>query len=266
MTCIDQLAFIAIARTAALVLHIDAIFILLPVCRNFVSLLRRTPLNDIIPFDKNITFHKATGWSIFFFTIVHVLAHIVNVIRLVVNDKGMVSAGVKVKNFFLIGVLSGPALTGWIMTACLFTMVWFAMEKRRRANFERFWYSHHLFLVFFINWQLHGMFCMIKPDRPPLCSSNTIGVFWVGLSFVSTVFRFSKYTSVTGLWVDAFGYTSVFCVKFALGILLLCPRSSNTLRMSWSFKSRKRRPPLGQANIFSCRAPKSLTSNGTPSP
>ncbi|KAJ8700922.1 hypothetical protein PTI98_003900 [Pleurotus ostreatus] len=32
-----------IARTAALVLHIDVIFILLPVCRNFISFLRRTP-------------------------------------------------------------------------------------------------------------------------------------------------------------------------------------------------------------------------------
>ena len=33
--------------------------------------------------------------------------------------------------------------------------------------------------VFFLNWQLHGMFCMIQPDRAPLCSWNTIGVFWV---------------------------------------------------------------------------------------
>jgi hypothetical protein len=36
----------AIARSAALVLHIDVIFILLPVCCNFISLLRRAPLNQ----------------------------------------------------------------------------------------------------------------------------------------------------------------------------------------------------------------------------
>jgi hypothetical protein len=30
------------------------------------------------------------------------------------------------------------------MTACLWLMVWFAMEKRKRANFERFWYTHHV--------------------------------------------------------------------------------------------------------------------------
>ena len=34
-------------------------------------------------------------------------------------------------------------------------MIWFALEKRRRANFERFWYSHHLFILFFALWQLH---------------------------------------------------------------------------------------------------------------
>ncbi|KAF8912627.1 NADPH oxidase B [Mucidula mucida] len=166
-----------IARTAALVLHVDVIFILLPVCRNFVSLLRRTPLNDIIPFDKNLLLHKATAWSIVIGSLVHILAHVVNLTRLVLAIPGA-STGEMVKEFVLANFISGPLLTGWIMTAALGVMVWYAMEKRRRANFEKFWYTHHLFIVFFINWQLHGMFCMIKPDRPPYCSFNVIGVFW----------------------------------------------------------------------------------------
>lgn len=74
--------------------------------------------------------------------------------------------------------LTGPGATGWIMTICLAIMVWYAREKPRRAKFERFWYSHHLFIVFFTAWQLHGMFCMIQPDRPPYCSANQVGVFW----------------------------------------------------------------------------------------
>jgi hypothetical protein len=49
-----------VARGAAQVLHIDVIFILFPVCRNFISLLRRTPLNAIIPFDKNVEFHSGS--------------------------------------------------------------------------------------------------------------------------------------------------------------------------------------------------------------
>ncbi|KAH9054219.1 NADPH oxidase [Lactarius vividus] len=167
-----------IARAAALVLHVDVIFILLPVCRNFISLLRRTPLNHVIPFDKNITFHKATAWSIVAGTVVHVGAHMVNFTKLALADTDAKTGGAKFVAFLNANFATGPGLTGWIMTVALGIMVWYAMEKRRRANFERFWYSHHLFILFFICWQLHGMFCMIQPDRPPFCSWNTIGVFW----------------------------------------------------------------------------------------
>lgn len=165
-----------IARSSALLCHVDVIFILLPICRNFISFMRRTPLGTIIPFDKNITFHKATGWSMLIWSLVHTLAHVVNVINLSIQSAS--TTGERVKNFFLLCIQAGPAVTGWIMLAALCIMVWYAREEKRRAKFERFWYTHHLFIVFFINWQLHGMFCMIKPDRPPYCSSNTIGVFW----------------------------------------------------------------------------------------
>ncbi|EIN14526.1 NADPH oxidase B [Punctularia strigosozonata HHB-11173 SS5] len=167
-----------IARTAALVLHVDAAMILLPVCRNFVSLLRRTALNDIIPFDKNILFHKATGWMIVWMSVVHIVAHMRNFALLAMADTDAHNTGQRIVAFLAANFITGPGLTGWIMTVALGIMAWFARESSRRAHFERFWYSHHLFIVFFINWQLHGMFCMIKPDRPPYCSFNTIGVFW----------------------------------------------------------------------------------------
>jgi len=170
-----------IARGAALVLHVDVIFILLPVCRNFISLLRRTALNDIIPFDKNITFHKSVAWSIVVFSVIHIAAHMVNFAELAKLKATPPTAGNLIGAFLAINFTTGPGITGWIMTVALGVMVWFALEKNRRkgnGGFEKFWYSHHLFIVFFINWQLHGMFCMIQPDRPPLCSFNTIGVFW----------------------------------------------------------------------------------------
>ncbi|EGO01179.1 hypothetical protein SERLA73DRAFT_134439 [Serpula lacrymans var. lacrymans S7.3] len=167
-----------IARAAALVLHTDVIFILLPVCRNFISLLRRTPLNQFIPFDKNITFHKATAWSMVVFTVIHIAAHMVNFYKLALADTSATTTGQRVVAFLEANFTTGPGVTGWIMTACLFIMVWFAMEKRRRAHFEWFWYSHHLFVIYFLGWQLHGMWCMIQPDREPFCSWNSIGVFW----------------------------------------------------------------------------------------
>lgn len=166
-------------------LHADVIFILLPVCRNFISLLRRTPLNQFIPFDKNITFHKATAWSMVVFTVIHIAAHMRNFQELAMLDPNATTTGQRILVFLQANFATGPGATGWIMTACLGIMVWFAMEKRRRANFERFWYSHHLFLVFFLAWQFHGMWCMIKPDRQPFCSFNSIGVFWVSSASTS---------------------------------------------------------------------------------
>jgi predicted ferric reductase len=142
----------------------------LAVCRGAISLLRRTPLNSIIDFDKNITFHKLIAWSIMFFTWVHTIAHWVNFARLAIYSK------TGIKGFFLINFRTGPGATGYVMLICLMAMAFTALEKPRRKNHERFWYTHHLMFIFFFAWSFHGAFCMIKPDTPPFCSG--IGVFW----------------------------------------------------------------------------------------
>nr|AHC53983.1 NADPH oxidase 2 [Curvularia lunata] len=159
-----------IARSAALVLHVDVAFILFPVCRNLISMARRTPLNDVIPFDKNITFHKLVAWSIVFFSWVHTIAHWNNLARFSAgNQLGFMG-------FILANLATGPGWSGYVMLLCLMAIALTAAEKARRANFERFWYMHHLFIVFFLFWSIHGAFCMITPDFAPFCDG--IGVFW----------------------------------------------------------------------------------------
>ncbi|KAF2871020.1 ferric reductase NAD binding domain-containing protein [Massariosphaeria phaeospora] len=159
-----------IARSAALTLHVDIALILFPVCRNLISMARKTPLNGIIPFDKNITFHKLVGWSILFFSWVHTIAHWNNLAKFAaVNNLGF-------RGFIAANLLTGPGWSGYIMLIALMAIVLTARETPRRANFERFWYTHHLFIVFFVFWSIHGAFCMIKPDFEPFCDG--IGVFW----------------------------------------------------------------------------------------
>lgn len=66
------------------------------------------------------------------------------------------------------------------MLICLMFMVLTAVEKPRRRNFERFWYTHHLFLLFFLLWQFHGAFCMVTPDRAPFCSGTSVFYrYWI---------------------------------------------------------------------------------------
>ncbi|KAF7313920.1 NAD(P)H oxidase isoform 2 [Mycena chlorophos] len=137
-----------IAR-AALVLHADVIFILLPVCRNFISVMRRTPVG------------MATAWAIFIGSWVHTIAHIFNLYHLTMNDTSATTTGQRVVFFIVANFIIGPLITGWIMLIILCIMVYYAIEKRRRmknGGFEKFWYSHHLFNPFFILWQFHGMF------------------------------------------------------------------------------------------------------------
>ncbi|KAI9801698.1 MAG: hypothetical protein M1833_002380 [Piccolia ochrophora] len=160
----------AIARSSALVLHVDVALVLFPVCRTLISLARQTPLNGIIQFDKSISFHKLVAWSLIFFSLLHTFAHWNNFARLAaVNNQGF-------KGFILANFVTGPGWSGYIMLFSLLAMAWTAMEKRRNANYERFWNTHHLFVLFFVFWAVHGAFCMIKPDLPPFCSN--ISVFW----------------------------------------------------------------------------------------
>ncbi|KAH9820743.1 FAD-binding domain-containing protein [Melampsora americana] len=162
----------SIARSSALILHLDIAFILLPICRNLITFLRRSRLNSIIPFEKNITFHKFIGFSLCFFSLIHIISHLINFIFLAnLTKTGLIG-------FLSVNLLTGPGVTGWIMTLTLFIIGYYSRKSVRRNHFEKFWYSHHLFIVFFMAWQLHGMFCMIQPDRPPYCSYHQIGVFW----------------------------------------------------------------------------------------
>lgn len=156
------------ARGAALVIHVNTGIILLPVCRTLITILRNTPLNRVIPFDKNLTFHKAIGWSSLFFSCLHTVAHYVNFYRLSVLPG--------FENWLFYSFVSGPGWTGHIMLVALFAICLTAAENARRSNFERFWYTHHLFLVYLGLFTIHGAFCLTKADRKPVCGN--IASFW----------------------------------------------------------------------------------------
>ncbi|GAA5979498.1 hypothetical protein JCM10908_002948 [Rhodotorula pacifica] len=172
-----------VARSAALVLHVDIAPILLPVCRNFVTIMRNSPLKRAIPFDEAIEFHKFSAWSIVFFIVVHIVNS-----WLLGHAMSSATAMGTLGHALLCNLTTGPFLTGWLMIALLAVMAFFAAEKRRRAHFERFACTHLLFLPFFGLWQIHGMFCMIRPDSAPYCSWKQIGVFWFYWSFGGAIY------------------------------------------------------------------------------
>lgn len=155
---------LGMARSAANVINLNSAVLLFTVCRNLISILRASFLNKIVPFDKNITFHINIAWMIVFWTYVHVVAHYVNYLNVQKAFGSDIDTGKLRASAWVLAVLSGPGLTGQVVTVALFLIVTSALEGVRRKYFEMFWYTHHLFIVFFGGLLLHGSFCFIKAD------------------------------------------------------------------------------------------------------
>ncbi|KAJ2459902.1 hypothetical protein GGF42_001174 [Coemansia sp. RSA 2424] len=155
------------ARSSALALHVDTALVLFPICRTVISWIRTTPLNRIIPFDHATLFHMVIGYSIVFFTLVHAGSHYHNYYR--------VSKALNVPYWRLL-FTTGHSITGHIMTLCMLIMGITGMSKFRRKHFNVFWNLHHLFVVYFACFSIHGAFCLLKPNEPPYCTSG--GNFW----------------------------------------------------------------------------------------
>ncbi|OLY83439.1 Superoxide-generating NADPH oxidase heavy chain subunit A [Smittium mucronatum] len=155
-----------IARTSAFMIHVNTSMILFPVCRNIITSIRGTFLNNVIPFDLSIGFHKIIGWTIVFFSLLHTAAHYRNYYLLYILTG-------KAKSLPYMLVASGPSWSGHIMLVCLAFIAIPALSRYRRKNFNFFWYAHHLFSIFFFMFSIHGAFCMLKPVNPPYCVNGS---------------------------------------------------------------------------------------------
>ncbi|VDI27979.1 NADPH oxidase [Mytilus galloprovincialis] len=175
--------------------------ILLPVCRNLVLFLRGSFQNIRRQLDKHITFHRYIAYMICHMTVIHVGAHVFNVERYaeaydsptpdrellrVLSGLGSGNSSIFLNPIreptdpilatlrFLAGV------SGIVITLSLIIMVSAATELIRRSYFEVFWFTHHLFVLFFIGLVVHGFEGIVRRQTPasvmqhnPLnCSAN----------------------------------------------------------------------------------------------
>jgi len=151
-----------VARGAANVLAFNCAIILLPVCRNLVDKARgcfECSRSIRRLFDKNILFHKWCAYTICMFVAIHIGAHIFNIYYLCnssnPNAKVLLQRDCADTPTVILFV-STPGITGVIITLCLVLMVTTAVDQIRRSFFELFWYTHHLFIVFYLALMMHG--------------------------------------------------------------------------------------------------------------
>uniref|UniRef100_A0A8C0ENX6 NADPH oxidase 1 n=1 Tax=Bubo bubo TaxID=30461 RepID=A0A8C0ENX6_BUBBB len=173
---------LAWARASAKCLNFNSMLILLPVCRNLLSFLRGTCLccrrTLRKQLDHNLTFHKLVAYTLALLTAVHTIAHLFNLERynhsqqatdrslpavlskmhLQGSDKWLnpIHSNQTVSTVEYVAFTTIPGLTGVIITLALILMVTSSTEFIRRNYFEVFWYTHHLFLIYFAGLVIHG--------------------------------------------------------------------------------------------------------------
>ncbi|XP_063046325.1 NADPH oxidase 1 [Engraulis encrasicolus] len=192
---------LAWARAPAAVLNFNCLLILLPVCRNLLSLIRgsfmccgRTMRKQL---DKNLSFHKLVGYTIGLMTAVHTVAHLLNVEWYYNSIRGEYDAlsralsaledgtnttylnpirsNTTTPTHFVFTTLAG--ITGVIITLALILIITSSMEVIRRSYFEVFWYTHHLFVVFFIGLVIHGAGRIVRSQTTTNPIHNTTFCF-----------------------------------------------------------------------------------------
>ncbi|KAJ2364657.1 hypothetical protein H4S01_003664 [Coemansia sp. RSA 2610] len=169
------------ARAAALALHVNTALVLLPICRTVISWIRATPLNRIIPFDHALLFHKVIGYSIMLFTLIHAGSHYRNYY--------LVAKAYDVPYWRML-FTTGHSITGHIMMFVMIIMSVTGYSKIRRKHFNMFWNLHHLFVVYFACFSIHGGFCLLKSNLPPYCSTGAAFYkYWV---FSGVVYLFER--------------------------------------------------------------------------
>ncbi|XP_008574819.1 PREDICTED: cytochrome b-245 heavy chain [Galeopterus variegatus] len=198
---------LALARAPAACLNFNCMLILLPVCRNLLSFLRGSSVCCSTrvrrQLDRNLTFHKMVAWMIALHTAIHTIAHLFNVewcVNARVNNSDPYSIALseigdkegesylnfareRIKNpegGLYVAVTRLAGITGIVITLCLILIITSSTKTIRRSYFEVFWYTHHLFVIFFIGLAIHGAERIVrgqtndslKEHKPELCWQN----------------------------------------------------------------------------------------------
>ncbi|KAF5933932.1 hypothetical protein HYC85_030103 [Camellia sinensis] len=171
------------AKGAAETLKFNMALILLPVCRNTVTWLRKhRPISSIIPFNDNINFHKTIAGGIVIGVILHGGTHLAcDFPRISGSDSTIfqqtIAAQFRYHQPSYMEILATTeAMTGIAMVILMTIAFSLATKWPRRQSpllprsirqvtgFNTFWYSHHLFIIVYALLIVHSMFLFLTND------------------------------------------------------------------------------------------------------
>ncbi|KAG8488456.1 hypothetical protein CXB51_016198 [Gossypium anomalum] len=171
---------VCVAKGSAEALKFNMALVLLPVCRRTLTWLRSSFLNQFVPFDDNINFHKLVALAIAIWSTVHTFMHLACNYPLIAScpkAKFMATLG-PVLNFkqptYADLVDNVVGITGILMVVIMLFSFILATHNFRRnvvhlpwpfttlAGFNSFWYAHHLLILVYIQMILHGYYLIFE--------------------------------------------------------------------------------------------------------
>lgn len=173
---------LCISRASAAVLNLNCSLVLLPMCRSLLTFIRGTHTVSSRKtrrlLDKSKTFHVACGVAICIFSVVHVSAHLVNVVNFSASYSddfpALNLARYRGEDPKLIILTTIPGVTGVLLVLILFLMFTSSSSCVRVFSYEIFWYTHNLFIVFYVILMVHMVGGALKyqtnvESHPPGC-------------------------------------------------------------------------------------------------
>uniref|UniRef100_A0A087XPB4 NADPH oxidase 4 n=1 Tax=Poecilia formosa TaxID=48698 RepID=A0A087XPB4_POEFO len=173
---------VCISRASASVLNLNCSLLLLTMCRSVLTFIRGTHVVSSRKtrrlLDKSKTFHVACGIAVCLFSVVHVSAHMVNVVnfssRYSDDFPALNLARYRGEDPKWIILTTIPGVTGVLLVLILLLMLISSSHCVRVSKYEIFWYTHNLFIIFYIILMMHMVGGVLKYQsnieaHPPGC-------------------------------------------------------------------------------------------------
>nr|XP_027207906.1 NADPH oxidase 5-like [Penaeus vannamei] len=140
-------------------LNFNCMFVLVLMLRQCITYLRSLGASAFLPLDQHLYLHKLCGWFIFIYSLVHTLMHLLNFSLVVAPSTDYTLAEwlftMKPEKFGLIEGIANP--TGIALMIILTLMVICSLPFVRKSGyFEVFYWTHLLYVAFWILTILHG--------------------------------------------------------------------------------------------------------------
>uniref|UniRef100_A0A2Y9D3V5 NADPH oxidase 5 n=1 Tax=Anopheles quadriannulatus TaxID=34691 RepID=A0A2Y9D3V5_ANOQN len=156
--------FVIMARACGQCLNFNCAFILVLMLRQCITFLRTRGFTAFLPLDQHIYLHKLTGVLVAIFSLVHTIMHLFNFTTIVVYDPVLNANNYTTAEWLftarpgLFGLIGGCANPTGVVLVLILLIMFICSQPfvRRGGSFEVFYWTHLLYVPFWILVLFHG--------------------------------------------------------------------------------------------------------------